>query len=154
MLLREILHAKGSAKVHTIHPSASCDDAVAELVRHNIGSLLVRDSPSGPVLGIVTERDILRAQAAHREPLDRLCVGVVMSTDLITAAGNDHITVAMRLMTIHRVRHLPVIHGDELIGILSIGDIVKTHHDQLEQENHYMRSYIQGEGGEVATLSD
>src|SRR4029078_4584537 len=90
LLLREILGAKASPEVHTIHPSATCDDAVAELVRYNIGSLLVRDSPVGPVLGIVTEREILRAQAAHREPLDRLCVGVVMSTRLITANAEDH----------------------------------------------------------------
>ena len=150
MLIRDIVQNKG-ADVHAIGPSASCDDVVTELVRHNIGSLLVRDGPDGPILGIVTERDILRAQAAHRAALEHLRVTAVMSTELITADAEDDMLVAMRLMTTHRIRHLPVIHGDALFGIVSIGDIVKTHHDQLEMENHYMRSYIQGEGAEVAT---
>ena len=148
MLLREIVQAKGTV-VHTIGPSASCQEAVAELVRHNIGSLLVREDAGGPILGIITERDILRAQADQREPLDKLRVAAIMSTKLIHADGDDDIVVAMHLMTTHRIRHLPVVRGEELLGILSIGDIVKTNHDQLIMENHYMRSYIQGERTDV-----
>jgi CBS domain-containing protein len=150
MLLREIVCVKGT-QVRSIGPTASCHDAVTELVRHNIGSLLVREVGDSPVLGIITERDILRAQATHRESLEKLRVDVVMTRALITADVEDDIRVAMRLMTTHRIRHLPVIHEQTLFGIVSIGDIVKAHHDQLEVENHYMRSYIQGEGAEVAT---
>jgi CBS domain-containing protein len=102
-------------------------------------------------VGIITGRDILRAHAARRAPLDELLVAAVMSQHLITAAPADGIERAMWLMNNHRVRHLPILLDNELYGIVSIGDIVKAQHDQLAMENHYMRSYIQGEGAEVAT---
>jgi CBS-domain-containing membrane protein len=76
-----------------------------------------------------------------------------MSRDLITAQAHDDITVAMRLMTTHRVRHLPVIEGETLYGIVSIGDIVKAHHDELESENYLMLNYIQGGGSSVVMPS-
>ena len=148
MLLKDVLEKK-SKDVHTISSNASADDVVTELVRFNIGSLLVRDSPRGPILGIITERDILRALAAHGAPLEHLRVGMCMSRDLIVAQPEDDITVAMRLMTTHRVRHVPVIHRGHLHGIVSIGDIVKAQHDELEMENYLMQSYIQGGGSTV-----
>jgi CBS domain-containing protein len=152
MLLNHVLDKK-SKEVHTISSNASLDDVVAELVRFNIGSLLVRDSHGGPILGIITERDILRAVAAHRAPLEQLRVDACMTRKLITAQAQDDITVAMRLMTDHRVRHLPVIEGETLYGIVSIGDIVKAHHDELELENYLMLNYIQGGGSSVAIPS-
>jgi CBS domain-containing protein len=152
MLLNDVLDKK-SKEVHTIPSNASIDDVVTELVRFNIGSLLVQDSPGGPILGIITERDILRTLAAHRAPLEELRVEVCMTRDLITAQAHDDITVAMRLMTTHRVRHLPVIEGETLYGIVSIGDIVKAHHDELELENYLMLNYIQGGGSSVAIPS-
>ena len=148
MLLKDVLEKK-SKDVHTISSNASADDVVTELVRLNIGSLLVRDSSRGPILGIITERDILRALAAHVAPLEQLRVDACMSCDLITAQPEDDILVAMRLMTTHRVRHVPVVHRDQLHGIVSIGDIVKAHHDELEMENYLMQSYIQGGGSAV-----
>ena len=150
MLLRDILLIKGS-DIQTIASQASCDDAVAKLVCFRIGSLLVRDAPDAPVLGIITERDILRAQAEHQAVLEELKVATVMSHELVVADPDDSLVTAMRLMTNRRVRHLPVIRDAELYGIVSIGDLVKAHHDALEMENYYMRSYIRGEGGEVAT---
>ena len=148
MLLKDLLEKK-SKDVHTISSNASADDVVTELVRFNIGSLLVRDSPRGPILGIITERDILRALAAHGAPLEQLRVGMCMSRDLIVAQPEDDIIVAMRLMTMHRIRHVPVFHRGRLYGIVSIGDIVKAHHDELEMENYLMQSYIQGGGSAV-----
>jgi CBS domain-containing protein len=149
MLLKDVLAQKSNV-VRTIRPDASFAEVVADLVRFNIGSLLVRESASGPILGIITERDILRAQAAHRTPLEQLRVATFMTRDLIFARADDDTTVAMGLMTTHRVRHLPVLDGDQVCGLVSIGDIVKVHHDELEMENHHMRSYIQG-GTSVAT---
>jgi len=143
MLLKDVLETK-SKDVHTISSNAAVDEVVTKLVRFNIGSLLVRDATRGPILGIITERDILRALAAHRSPLEQLRVATCMTCDLIIAQPDDDITVAMRLMTTHRVRHLPVVHRDQLHGIVSIGDIVKAHHDELERENHLMLDYIQG----------
>jgi CBS domain-containing protein len=141
MLLNDVLEKKGK-NVHSISSDASADDVVTELVRLNVGSLLVRDSPEGPILGIITERDILRALAAHRAPLEQLRVGSCMSRELIVAQPEDDITVGMRLMTTHRVRHLPVVHREQIHGIISIGDIVKAHHDELEMENYLVQSYI------------
>jgi CBS domain-containing protein len=146
MRLREILDQK-SHEVRTISSQATCDDVVTELVRCNIGSLIVRDSPGGPVLGIITERDVLKAQAANRVPLGQLPVAKFMTTLLISARPEDDITVAMGLMTTHRIRHLPVIEDGHLRGLVSIGDVVKAQHDELEMENHHMRSYIQGGAG-------
>jgi CBS domain-containing protein len=149
MLLKDVLEKK-SKDIHTISSNASADEVVTELVRFNIGSLLVRDSPDGSILGIITERDILRA-LAHRVPLEQLRVGACMSRELITAQPEDDIKVAMRLMTTHRVRHVPVVQRDQLHGIVSIGDIVKAHHDELELDNYSMHSYIQGGGSAVVT---
>lgn len=146
MRLRDILDQK-SHVVRTISSNATCDDVVTELVRFNIGSLVVRDSADGPVMGIITERDVLKAQAANRVPLTQLAVHRFMTRDLITARPDDDITVAMGLMTAHRVRHLPVIEAGQLYGMLSIGDVVKAQHDELVIENHHMRSYIQGGAG-------
>jgi CBS domain-containing protein len=151
MLLSEVLSQKGK-EVRTISSDASIGDVVTELVRCNIGSLLVQDSPGGPILGIITERDILRAVAERQAPLDQLRVSTCMTCDLITARAQDDITVAMGLMTTHRVRHLPVIEGGTLYGIVSIGDIVKAHHDELEVENCLMLSYIQGGGSSISIV--
>src|SRR5262245_5953637 len=155
MRLQEILNRKG-ASVCTIAPEATADEAVAELVRYNIGSLMVCqcDDNGQPlvVLGIITERDILRAQAAHRAPLEALLVANVMTTDLVTAQPSDGLEEAIRLMTEHRVRHLPIVAAGQLVGLVSIGDIIKAQFDELVAENFYMRSYIQGEGAEVATV--
>jgi CBS domain-containing protein len=154
MRLQDILSRKG-AGVCMIAPEATADDAVAELVRYNIGSLMVcqfgDDGQPRVVLGIITERDILRAQAAHRAPLEALLVANVMTTELVTARPSDSVEEAMRLMTEHRVRHLPIIADGQLAGMVSIGDIIKAQFDELVAENFYMRSYIQGEGAEVAT---
>jgi CBS domain-containing protein len=143
MRLRDILEQK-SHEVRTITSRATLEDVVAELVRFNIGSLIVRDVPGGQVLGIITERDILRALGGNSSPMSQLPVAQSMTRVLISARPDDDIMEAMRLMTTHRVRHLPVIEGGELHGLLSIGDVVKAQHDELVAENHHMRSYIQG----------
>lgn len=153
MKLREILNRKGTA-VHTIGLQSTLDDAVAELARHNIGSLVVCD-PESPnkvdMLGIITERDILRVQKEQQTILGKMRVLDTMRTDVITGSPDDHIEDAMRLMTYKRIRHLPVVKDGRLLGLISIGDVVKVHHDELEMENTYMRSYIQGETAEIGT---
>jgi signal-transduction protein with cAMP-binding, CBS, and nucleotidyltransferase domain len=149
MRLRDVLAGK-SKEVRTIASQATCGEVVNELVRHNIGSLIVRDSTDGPILGIITERDILKVHAANSVPLAELPVAKYMSSKLETASPDDDIMVAMGLMTTHRIRHLPVIENGQLFGLLSIGDVVKAQHDELVMENHHMLAYIQG-GGSVAT---
>jgi CBS domain-containing protein len=144
MTLQDILSAKGSA-VHTISPGVMLDEVAHTLVEHRIGSLLVaRQGSSGEqeLLGIVTERDILYHCAKSNLPLAAVEVTSVMSSPLITAAPTDSVDLAMGLMTTKRIRHLPVLLEGRLIGVISIGDLVKAQHDHLAMENKFMKDYI------------
>ena len=144
--LKEILLAKGS-HVYTINPNASLQDVVEELVQHNIGALVVchRDPEDGEkILGIITERDILRRCAYSTAPLSEVRVAEVMSRNLIIAHPEETVEQALQRMTIHRVRHLPVVHEGQLVGIISIGDAVKAQLDHLIMENRFMKDYMQG----------
>jgi CBS domain-containing protein len=139
--LRDILQSKGT-EIHTICSTATLRDVVDLLVRHNCGSLLVVDK--GQLLGIITERDILRAVASIDRPLSQCQVADHMSVELIGGGPEDAIGDVMGLMTQHRVRHLPVLEDERLVGIVSIGDVVKAQHHELSMENHYLKNYIQG----------
>ncbi len=146
MLLQDILAAKGST-VHAINAQATLEDVVQSLVKHNCGSLVVceaNDCSHGRMLGIVTERDILRAVAKNRAQLERLKVADVMTRDVVTGSPTDSVEDTMGLLTDRRVRHLPILDNDRLVGIISIGDVVKAQHDALTMENHYLKSYING----------
>ena len=141
MLVREILEGKGR-DVHTCSPQDTLADVVDLLVGYNCGSLVVCER--GEMVGIVTERDILRACAATRGSLEPLRVGDRMTRCPVTASPDDDVADAMGAMTEHRIRHLPVVEGGRLAGIISIGDLVKAQHDELTRENHYLKSYILG----------
>lgn len=143
MILREILQTKGTL-VHTIDRDDSLQEVVDRLVRHNCGSLVVVDSRTSDthMVGIITERDILRACASHRCPLHNLSVADAMTTEVVTGSPCDSIEDAMGLMTVRRIRHLPVIDDGQLVGLVSIGDVVKTQHDRLTMENHYLKNYL------------
>lgn len=141
MRLRDILNHKGF-EIHTIRPTASLQDVVDRLVECNCGSLLVVES--GRLCGIITERDILRAMAVIAGPLALHTVREHMSRDLVTARMDDELNEVMGQMTTHRVRHLPVLEEEQLVGIVSIGDVVKAQHDELSIENEYLKNYIQG----------
>ena len=141
MRLQEILRTKGHS-VHTTSPDATLASAIAKLVECNVGSLMVYDGDR--MAGIITERDILRACAAHQRPLDQLLVRTHMSTKLVTGTPDDKVEEVMGLMTSRRIRHLPIISEDRLVGIISIGDVVKAQFDKLAVENHYLKTYIHG----------
>lgn len=140
MLVREILAHKGQV-VHTCSPDDSLAEVVDLLVGHNIGSLVVMDGEE--MVGIITERDILRACAATRGSLEMLRVRERMTRCPIVASPEDEVADVMCIMTERRIRHLPVVSGGRLVGIISIGDTVKAQHDELCRENHYLKSYIQ-----------
>jgi CBS domain-containing protein len=140
MTLHDILRAKGSL-VHSIAPEATLEDVLQRLTRFNVGSLVVCDADSN-LVGIITERDILRACAAHRGPLDQLHVKDSMTTELVTASPEDSVEDTMGLMTQHRKRHLPILSDNKLVGLISIGDVVKAQHDSLSMENHFLKTYI------------
>jgi CBS domain-containing protein len=144
MSLEVILQHKGF-RVLSIAPDATLADVVQKLVKNNCGSLVVCEKDDcAHMLGIITERDILRACAEHERPLDKLRVEEVMTRNLATCLPQDTVQDAMGIMTDRRIRHLPVVDVDgKLLGIVSIGDLVKHQHDQLTMENHYLKSYIQ-----------
>jgi CBS domain-containing protein len=140
MKVSNILQSKGQA-IHDIGPDASLSDVVASLVALNCGSLLVREN--NRVLGIITERDILRSCAVEDRSLDQISVREKMSTDLVIGRSEDTVSSVMGLLTKNRIRHLPVIDDGQLAGIISIGDVVKAQHDELATENHFLKNYIQ-----------
>lgn len=142
MKLQDILRQK-STELFVIRPHASLQDVVNALVKHNCGSLLVLDA-NGELRGIITERDILRAAAQLQGSLDQHRVTDFMSMDLLVAQPDDQVADAMGWMTEHRVRHLPITEAGKLVGVISIGDLVKAQHQQLSMENHYLKNYIQG----------
>jgi CBS domain-containing protein len=141
MLVREILGDKGHS-IFSCGPDDSLADVVDLLIGHNCGSLVV--SENGEMVGIVTERDILRACALTRQSLEHLSVRDRMTRCPVTATPDDEIADTMGAMTEHRIRHLPVIDGGRLVGVVSIGDVVKAQHNELCRENHYLKSYILG----------
>ncbi|MHB0955091.1 MAG: CBS domain-containing protein [Pirellulaceae bacterium] len=140
MKLSDILRTKGTA-VFTIGPRATLADVVAEMVEHNCGSLVVCDSDE--LVGIITERDILRACASQNRPLVEMCVEERMTRNLVTGSATDKVSDVMGWMTEMRIRHLPVLEKGRLAGMVSIGDIVKAEHSLLSVENQYLKHYIQ-----------
>jgi CBS domain-containing protein len=140
MNLTDILNNKGRA-VFTVPPTDSLASAVRAMVEHNCGSLVVCDNDE--MVGILSERDILRSIAATDRPLDDVPIAERMTRNVITGSPGDDLNKIMGVMTRHRIRHLPVLAEGKVVGMISIGDIVKAHHDQLAVENHFLLSYIQ-----------
>jgi len=140
MFVRDILQTK-SLTVYSCQPEDTLADVVDLLVGHNIGSLVVLQD--GEMVGIITERDILRATAVTRGPLEIVHVHERMTRCPVVASPGEDVSDTMGVMTERRIRHLPVVENGRLVGIISIGDIVKAQHDELSRENHYLKSYIQ-----------
>jgi len=138
MNLRDILQSKGHV-VYTVSPRASLADAVQVMVEHNCGSLVVCDGD--PMVGILSERDILRSLSER--PLEAVAVEERMTRNVITAQPDDDLGKVMGIMTQHRIRHLPVTDHGRVVGLVSIGDVVKAQFEQLAVENHFLKSYIQ-----------
>jgi CBS domain-containing protein len=141
MKLKDIIKTKGTT-VFSIHPEKSVRDAVDMLVRYKIGALLVmRDAR--PV-GIFTERDTLRVVASDAGRLGEILIEAVMTTDLIVGDPEDDVEIAMHVMTEKRIRHLPVLVDGSLAGMVSIGDLVKSQHDEKTVTIRYLKDYITG----------
>lgn len=140
MKLRDILYNKGQ-QVHGTSPDETLAEAVDKLVKHNCGALVVLEG--GRMVGIISERDVLRACAQLSQPLEAR-VGERMTRHLVTGTPDDEVEEVMGLLTHHRIRHLPVVNGGELAGMISIGDVVKAQYDDLSNENRFLKQYIQG----------
>ena len=135
----EILGDKGS-EVLTIDADASALEAVRQMVSANVGSLLVTESEE--IAGIVTERDYLRRVAQEGPADDSVSVREIMSSPLIVVSPETEIDECMAVMTDRRIRHLPVVQNGDVVGIVSIGDVVKFKSKQQSFEIRYLTDYI------------
>ena len=140
MKIRDILDRKGPAVV-TVPPSTTVQQAMAELVRHNIGAVVVHD---GTIRGILSERDLLRAASQDVRRLETARVDELMTRDVVTASPDAEIREVMQLMSSGRFRHLPVVEHGQLAGIISIGDVVNAMRESAESENRFLHAYIHG----------
>ena len=140
MILADLLHDK-SHDVIRIKTNDCIADAAIALTENKIGALLVQDD-SGTIVGILSERDIVGGMGPHGADLHDVPVSELMTADLIKCAPEDTVLEAMAMMTDRRIRHLPVFDGDQLMGIISVGDLVKCRISEVQAEAEAMRQYI------------
>jgi CBS domain-containing protein len=141
MRIREAIAAKASQDIYTITPDATVRDLLARLAEYNVGALVVsRDGTS--MEGIVSERDIVRRLREDESLLDQP-VSVIMTADVHTCEGHHDVNDLMQVMTNLRIRHVPVVEDGRLIGVVSIGDVVKSRISELQFERDQLDSYVQ-----------
>jgi CBS domain-containing protein len=142
MLVRDVLQAKGH-RIVTIDCEATVGEAIAKLVQNNIGSLPVVDNDKN-LIGIFSERDVLRVIHNRGEGFARMPVCDVMTRNPVTCDLDDDVEEVMGQMSDRRIAKVPVTAGTELIGIVSVGDVIKALHEKLHSENQHLLSYIHG----------
>ncbi|HSI39281.1 MAG TPA: CBS domain-containing protein [Xanthobacteraceae bacterium] len=140
MTVRAILAAKGG-DVMTIAPEVSLGEAVKLLAAHKIGAVVVTD-PARHVVGILSERDVVRVIGTEGTDVLDNAVSTIMTRKVVTCSGHETIPEIMERMTAGRFRHVPVVEGGVLVGIISIGDVVKHRLAEMERESHALREYI------------
>jgi CBS domain-containing protein len=140
MRISEILRTKGD-DVATIAPDADVRQLLALLAEKNIGAVVV-SADSSTIEGIVSERDIVRRLHEHGADLLGASVSSIMTTPVRTCEPSDDVDGLRVIMTEHRIRHLPVVRGQSLAGIVSIGDVVKSAIAELETEREQLVDYI------------
>ena len=142
MRIADVLKRKGAA-VATLDGSATMREVVGVLVGQGIGSIVVL-SPDGSVAGLVSERDVVRC--LNDKPAQTLeqPVQAIMNVDVVVCAPTDSVDSVMQTMTDRRIRHLPVLEDGRIVGLVSIGDLVKSRIDDLSHERDQMSAYISG----------
>jgi len=141
MTVKTILSTKGG-DVISIEPTASLETAVKTLAKHRIGALLVL-GPDRRVVGILSERDIVRALAEHGAAVLTQPLSQVMTRKVVTCGETETVGTLMEQMTAGKFRHVPVVEQDQVVGIISIGDVVKHRLHEMDQESAALRDYIQ-----------
>ena len=140
MKVKDILAKKGSSVV-TIQGHIAVFEAMSIFSANRVGSLLVVDK-SDNILGIIAARDVLMAVLNNLDEVKTLPVEKIMTTNLIVGTESDDIEYIEAVMTENRVRHIPILDGRELKGLISIGDIVKAILKEKDVENRYLKDYI------------
>jgi CBS domain-containing protein len=144
MTVAAILKHKGH-DVDCVRPDLTVADVAQLLTRHRIGAVLVQDGGMR-LLGILSERDIVHALAAHGARALEMSAAQLMTRDVTTATPRTTVAEATGMMTAGRFRHLPVLEGDVLVGIVSIGDVVKARMSQQDHEVDTLKAYVAGVG--------
>ena len=142
MQVRDVIKTKGG-RVISIDPEASVSEAIARLVQNNIGSLPVVDG-EGLLVGIFSERDALRGVHHHGEGFGRMQVTEVMTCEPVTCDLCDDVNEVMGQMSERRIAKVPVLEEGKLVGIISVGDVIKVMYDKVHSENQHLMSYIHG----------
>jgi CBS domain-containing protein len=141
--LASILDGKPSA-IHSVAPHVMVVEAVKEMCRHRIGALLVREGEA--IVGIVSERDVMTRLLLHRLDPATTSVATIMTTSVVTVDIETEPDGVMRVMTERRCRHLPVTRQGEVVGLVSIGDLVRWVSQIQEHEVQVLREYVSGSG--------
>ena len=141
MKISELLRIKGGREVLKIKDNASIAEAATLLTENKIGALLVENKDS-KIVGILSERDIVGGMGPHGADLHDVRVAELMTSKVIQCSTNDSVLQAMALMTDRRIRHLPVLENNELVGFISVGDLVKCRISEFQVEAEAMRQYI------------
>lgn len=142
MRIAEVIKRKG-ADVVTVAPSTGVADLVAQLAEHKIGALVVSPDGGETVVGIVSERDVVRRLHTDGAAVLQHSVGDIMTVEVQTCTPDDELESLARRMTDLRVRHLPVVVDGHLHAIVSIGDVVKNRLDELQDERDQLVTYVQ-----------
>ena len=140
MSVTVILSRKGNDIV-TLSPDSSLGDAVASLARNRIGAIVVTDADMG-VEGIISERDVVRLIGERGVEVLAEPLAGLMTKSVVTCAPDETVPQIMERMTRGRFRHVPVVQGGKLVGIISIGDVVKYRVEEMERESAQLRDYI------------
>ncbi len=140
MIVKTILSGKGG-NVVTIEPAADLADAAKMLAEKHIGALVVT-GVEGRLVGIISERDIVRALANRGNAALKLPLTEVMTRKVVTCSEDETLSVIMERMTQGKFRHVPVLDNDRLVGIISIGDVVKWRLEEMQLEQNALRDYI------------
>jgi CBS domain-containing protein len=138
----DVLKRKG-ASVATLDGSATVRQLVGLLAEHGIGCVVIL-SQAGSVAGIVSERDVVRRLQHEPERILEQSIQAIMNVDVIVCAPSDPVDSVLQTMTDRRIRHLPVVEDGRLVGLVSIGDLVKSRIDDLRHERDQMSAYISG----------
>lgn len=143
MKVRELLKTKGN-RVVTIQPQETLVEASRRLTENSIGALLVLALDS-TIEGIVSERDLVKVCANQNGNLGASLVRDAMSTNLLIGVPEDEVDYILGIMTLNRIRHVPIMDQGKLLGIISIGDVVKARIQETEVKSRYLEEYIFGQ---------
>ncbi len=145
MKVRDLLAGKPNAIICSIAPERTIANAVDLLCENRIGALMVENG-NGEPLGIITERDILWAANKDIKGFGGRLVSDVMTRELICGLLDDDAHYVMQVMTQNKIRHLPIVQNDKVVGMISIGDVIKSQLESIRVENHMLKDYLHMRG--------